>query len=134
MPAIEKMKKNDVFLQKNGEFCQKSRILQDLVMPTYMPKTLYCEIKKCLPEFVVESLKLALPRLNQKLAGFADSHCLLTAVETRTSCPVQIVRNGCGQGNLDFIYPIGEGAGYAGGIMTSAVDGMLCAENIYNSI
>lgn len=130
----EKNIKNAILSSKNDKSDKKNEKEQIYINPTYRPKTTYCEIKNCLPPFVTESLKIALPRLNSKIDGFADESNLLTAIETKTSCPVQILRNEFGESNIPCVYPIGEGAGYAGGIMTSAVDGVLCAEKIYDKI
>ncbi|MEE1199573.1 MAG: hypothetical protein U0L09_02870, partial [Christensenellales bacterium] len=82
----------------------------------------------CLPGFVTESIGLALPLLDRKLRGFASRDAVLTGVETRSSSPVRILRDeGC-QSGLRGLYPCGEGAGYAGGILSAAVDGLRCAE------
>ncbi len=115
-------------------YVKKYKIHKNLVLATYSPNVKFCNIKKCLPNFVSESLQLALPILNTKLPHFADDYCVMTAIETKSSCPVQITRDDKGIGSINGIYPIGEGAGYAGGIMTSALDGVYCAEKIYNEI
>lgn len=94
-----------------------------------------CDIKKCLPKFVTESLIEGLPLLNKKLNNFAHPGNLLVAIESRSSSPVTIVRNDNLQAtNQMGIYPCGEGAGYAGGIISSAVDGIKVAEAIKNEI
>ena len=90
-----------------------------------------CDIKKCLPNFVTESLKLGLPELNKKLKGFTDYGNLLVAIESRSSSPVTICRNEKLESNILGLYPCGEGAGFAGGIISSAVDGIKVAEAIY---
>ena len=89
------------------------------------------KLKKCLPDFVYESLKEALPLMNHKMAGFDRDDALMTGVETRSSSPVRILRDE----NLETIgihgiYPAGEGAGYAGGIMSAATDGIRVAMQI----
>jgi len=98
---------------------------------SYLPSVKYCNIKECLPNFVVESLKQALPILNKKLKNFADDENLLIAIESRSSCPLTILRDENYQSSLKGLYPVGEGAGYAGGIMSSAQDGLKVAESIY---
>jgi len=113
------------FLGKN---CKKS------IKTTYKPNIKFTDISKCLPNFVCESLKLALPKLNNKLNGFADDENLLIAIESRSSCPLTILRDENFQSNIKGIYPVGEGAGYAGGIISSAQDGLKVAESIYKSI
>lgn len=99
------------------------------VKPSYMPGVKYANLCECLPEFVCESLKKALKELDKKMSGFCLDDALLTGVETRSSAPVRILRDE-NMTALDGFYPIGEGAGYAGGIMSSAIDGIKCAEKI----
>ena len=101
---------------------------------TYRPNLTFTEIEKCLPKVVSESLKLALPLLNKKLNNFAKNENLLIAIESRSSCPLTIVRNEDYESNIKGIYPVGEGAGYAGGIISSAQDGIKTAEAIYKTI
>jgi uncharacterized FAD-dependent dehydrogenase len=72
--------------------------------------------------------------MDKKIHGFADPDAVLTAVETRSSCPIRILRNDKYEANIRGLYPAGEGAGYAGGITTSAVDGIKCAEAILEEI
>ena len=71
-----------------------------------------------------------LPKLNEKLRGFAAPDAVMTAPETRSSSPVRILRDETRQSDLRGLYPTGEGAGYAGGIMSAAIDGILTAEAI----
>ena len=73
---------------------------------------------------------MALPELDRNLSGFADPDVVLTAPETRSSSPVRILRDDGKQSALKGLYPCGEGAGYAGGIMSAAIDGIKCAEAI----
>ena len=89
------------------------------------------DLRQCLPEFVWETLALALPMLDGKVRGYAQGDAVLTAVETRSSSPVRIIRDNSGQCNVRGLYPCGEGAGYAGGILSAAADGMRCAEKIW---
>lgn len=119
--------------QTVGNFLDKNQSQQPL-QKTYQPNIKLTDISKCLPDFVTESLKQALPLLNKKLKGFADKENLLIAIESRSSCPITILRNENYQSNIEGIYPVGEGAGYAGGIISSAQDGIKVAESIYNSI
>ena len=88
------------------------------------------DISQCLPDFVTQSLKEGLPLLNDKLKGFSDDGNLLIAIESRSSSPVTIVRDDTMQTKIKGLYPCGEGAGYAGGIISSAVDGIKVAEAI----
>ncbi len=83
---------------------------------------------------VARSIEEALPLLEERLHGYAHPDALLTAVESRSSSPVRIIRDESGQSNLRGLYPCGEGAGYAGGILSAAADGMHAAERILKSI
>ena len=103
------------------------------VKPSYRPGVKWGSLDACLPGFVTDSLRQALPLLDRKLKGFARPDAVLTGVETRSSSPVRIERGGDCQSNLAGLYPCGEGAGYAGGIMSAAVDGMRCAEALIES-
>ena len=101
------------------------------VIPSYRPGVRWTDLRQCLPEFVWETLALALPVLDRKIQGYAQGDAVLTAVETRSSSPVRILRDESGQCSVRGLYPCGEGAGYAGGILSAAADGMRCAEKIW---
>ena len=101
------------------------------VLPSYRPGVTWCDLHDCLPSFLTEAMEQALPLLERKLRGYAQPDALLTAVETRSSSPVRILRDESGQSALRGLYPCGEGAGYAGGILSAAADGMRCAEKIW---
>ncbi|MEG0765507.1 MAG: hypothetical protein RR403_05610, partial [Pseudoflavonifractor sp.] len=100
------------------------------VQPTYRPGVVPTDLSKCLPGFVTDTLRAALPLFDQKLRGFAIANAVMTGVETRSSSPVRILRGDDFQSPVRGIYPCGEGAGYAGGIMSAAVDGIKIAEAI----
>ena len=100
------------------------------VKPTYRPGVHWCDLHQVLPERITRSIAEALPKLDSKLKGFADKDAVMTAPETRSSSPVRIIRNDVRQSALEGLYPTGEGAGYAGGIMSAAIDGMMTAEAI----
>ena len=100
------------------------------VKPTYRPGVHWCDLHQVLPERITRSIAEALPKLDSKLKGFADKDAVMTAPETRSSSPVRIIRNDVRQSALEGLYPTGEGAGYAGGIMSAAIDGMMTAEVI----
>ena len=101
---------------------------QGSVRPTYRPGVTWCDLHEVLPDKITSALSEALPLLDGNLSGFADADAVLTAPETRSSSPVRINRGEDKQSALRGLYPAGEGAGYAGGIMSAAIDGMLCAE------
>jgi hypothetical protein len=98
---------------------------------SYKPNLTFTKIEKCLPLFVSESLKIGLPLLNKKLKNFAKDENLLVAIESRSSCPLTICRDENFESNIKGIFPVGEGAGFAGGIVSSAQDGIKVAEKIY---
>jgi len=100
------------------------------VLPSYQIGVQTADLKECLPDYVVETLKEAIPEMETKLRGFALPDAVLTGVETRSSSPVRIVRNENFETAVEGLYPAGEGAGYAGGIISSAVDGIKAAEAI----
>ena len=100
------------------------------VTPTYPRGVAWRDLRDCLPPFVADALAEALPTLDRKLHGFASIDAVMTAVEARSSSPVRIVRDDSFQSNIAGLYPCGEGAGYAGGITSAAVDGLRVAEAI----
>ncbi|WP_130864205.1 NAD(P)/FAD-dependent oxidoreductase [Bacilliculturomica massiliensis] len=98
--------------------------------PSYEPGVAWTSLDRCLPGFAAEAMREALPALGKKLAGFDRPDAVLTGVETRSSSPVRIPRGDGFTCNVDGLYPGGEGAGYAGGITSAAVDGIRLAEAI----
>ena len=100
------------------------------VVPTYRPGVAWCDLREILPRRLTDALGEALPRLEGRLRGFADPDAVMTAPETRSSSPVRILRDDTRQSSLRGLYPTGEGAGYAGGIMSAAIDGIMTAEAI----
>lgn len=102
------------------------------VRPSYRPGVKPTNLALCLPDFVVEAMRQGLVDMDKRLKGFAMPDAVLTGVETRSSAPVRINRDKSSlkSVNIGNLYPCGEGAGYAGGIVTAAVDGIKCAEKI----
>ncbi|MFA4942402.1 MAG: FAD-dependent oxidoreductase [Patescibacteria group bacterium] len=100
------------------------------VKPSYLPGVTLTSLDSCLPDYVINSIREALPLMDRKIRGFADPDAILIGVETRSSSPVRIKRNEQYEANISGIYPAGEGAGYAGGIVSSALDGLIIAETI----
>jgi len=101
------------------------------ILPTYRPGVAWGSLDGTLPDYVLDTLRAALPLFDRKLRGFAHPDGVLTGVETRSSSPVRILRDGTYQSPaLPGLYPCGEGAGYAGGITSAAVDGIKVAERI----
>lgn len=118
-------------IQKVGDFQEGCTSLSfGKVLPTYLPGVTMCDLNDFLPDFIKDTLKQALPYFDHKIKGFNDKDSLLTAIESRSSSPVTIKRNEFMLSSDDQIYPIGEGAGYAGGITTAAIDGIKAAIKI----
>ncbi len=123
-----------------GNYCAPAQRLGDFlskrtsrgpgeVFPSYRPGVNWADLERCLPSYVVADMRAAISLFDRKLRGFAHPDAVLTGVETRSSSPLRITR---GQDlcslSLQGLYPCGEGAGYAGGILSAAVDGLRCAQ------
>lgn len=104
------------------------------VVPTYRPGVYWCDLHQVLPEKLTSALAQGLRQLDGRLAGFAGDDAVLTAPETRSSSPVRILRGEDGMSAVRGLYPAGEGAGYAGGIMSAAIDGMTAAEALIGKL
>ena len=105
------------------------------VEPTYRPGVIWSDLHQVLPPKITDALKTAIPMLEQNLTGFSDPDAVLTAPETRSSSPVRIFRDESKQSvSLRGFYPAGEGAGYAGGIMSAAIDGIQSAEALIDNL
>jgi uncharacterized FAD-dependent dehydrogenase len=117
-------------VQRVGDFLAgRPSISLGGVESSYTPGTTPCNLAECLPQFVVETLKMAIVEMDKKLKGFAMNDAVMTAVESRSSSPVRIVRDETFQSPAaKGLYPAGEGAGYAGGIVSSSIDGIKIAE------
>ena len=100
------------------------------VIPSYRPGVKWTNLWECLPGFVAETIAQALPVLGGKLRGYDQPDAVLTAVESRSSSPIRIPRDESCQSAIRGLYPCGEGAGYAGGILSAAADGMRAAEAV----
>ena len=107
------------------------------VKPTYARGVAWSDLRQCLPDFVADSLAQGILQFDRRLKGFASSNAVMTAVETRSSSPVRVVRDkqtllaSLADGTpVQGVYPCGEGAGYAGGIMSAAVDGLRVAQEV----
>jgi uncharacterized FAD-dependent dehydrogenase len=100
------------------------------VIPSYTPGYTFVKMTDIFPPFITETLKESLLSFDRKIKGFAMDDAVMTGVETRSSSPIRILRNDLHESNIIGLYPMGEGAGYAGGIMSSAVDGIKTAEKV----
>lgn len=116
--------------QRVGDFLKKGKGKWE-VTPSYRPDVTWTELDKIFPEYITDSMRKAITELDKKLHGFAYGGAVLIAPETRSSSPVRILRDGKTlQSEIKGLYPCGEGAGYAGGITSAAVDGIKVAEKI----
>ncbi len=123
-------------VQLAGDFINKrvSTALED-VKPTFTGQTIFADMRECLPGFISETLTEGLLSFESKANGFSKGGAVLTGVEMRTSAPLRILRDENYESvNIKGLYPAGEGAGYAGGIMSAAVDGIKIAVKISNMI
>ncbi|MFI3189686.1 hypothetical protein BCS42_01040 [Crenothrix sp. D3] len=118
--------------QRVGDFlAQRPSENLGSVQPSYTPAVQLTDLSTALPDYAIEAIREALPAFDKKIKGFAMEDAILTAVETRTSSPIRIKRDAVYQSiNTKGLYPAGEGAGYAGGILSAAVDGIKVAEAV----
>jgi len=101
------------------------------VLPTFLPRVFAGDVSLCLPDFITAGLRYALPRLSNLLKGFDHPDALLLGPETRSSSPIRLLRNEQRESPIPGLFPLGEGAGYAGGIVSAALDGIAAA--LYSS-
>lgn len=121
--------------QRVGDFLlnRQSQSYGDII-PSYTPGVKMTDLRKCLPDYVIDTIEIALPYFDKKIKGFASPDAIMTGVETRSSSPIRIERDESLQANISGIYPVGEGAGYAGGIISASVDGIKVAEEVVKSL
>ena len=101
------------------------------VRPSYPHGVIYCDLKRCLPDYVVDALREAIPKMDACIRGFNHPDAIMTGVETRSSSAVRILRGENRASVIPGIYPVGEGAGYAGGIVSAALDGLKTAASLF---
>jgi uncharacterized FAD-dependent dehydrogenase len=113
-----------------GDFLERqASIALGGVVPSYRPGVHMADLADCLPDFAVAAIRESIPAFDRQISGFAMADAVMTGVETRTSSPLRIGRDASLQStNTGGLYPAGEGAGYAGGILSAAVDGIRVAE------
>lgn len=105
------------------------------VQPSYQPGVELTDLSSALPDYAIHAIREAIPAFNRRIKGFSMADAVLTGVETRTSCPLRIVREADFQSaNVKGLYPAGEGAGYAGGILSAGIDGIRVAEAVAQSL
>ena len=122
----------DAPAQRVGDFLEGRPSTQlGSVEPSYKPGVRLTDLASALPDYAIEAIREALPAFDQQIKGFAMEDAVLTGVETRTSSPLRITRgDDCQSVNVQGLYPAGEGAGYAGGILSAGVDGIRVAEAV----
>ncbi len=133
--AAYSIKNGAVPITTVGQFVYGKKAEITKVKPTVKPQYVFTDFGNIFPSFITDSLKVALPLFDNKIKGFADEAAVLTAPETRSSSPIRVLRDE-NYHSLSTVglYPCGEGAGYAGGIMSAAVDGMRVAEQIIKDL
>ncbi|MBN2793855.1 MAG: hypothetical protein JXR88_00515 [Clostridia bacterium] len=120
-------------IQTVGSFVYNEPTTIHSILPSYRPDTRLSDLSQCLPSYVVESLREGIQAFGQKIVGFDNKDVILTGIETRSSAPIRMMREFTSyESNLKGLYPAGEGAGYAGGIVSSAIDGMKIGEIVAN--
>ena len=118
-------------IQTVGDFLERKATKKlGNINPTYRPGVNPTNLRRCLPRYVSDTLNDAIPIFDRNLRGFADPNAVMTGIETRSSSPVRILRGEDFQSDIKGIFPCGEGAGYAGGITSAAVDGIRVAEAV----
>jgi uncharacterized FAD-dependent dehydrogenase len=122
--------------QRVGDFLAKRASTElGAVTPSYQPGVTPTDLAACLPDYAIEAMREALPVFGRQIARYDDPDAVMTGVETRTSSPIRITRGKDFQSiNTDRLYPAGEGAGYAGGILSAAIDGIKVAEAVAANI
>ncbi|RZF64867.1 NAD(P)/FAD-dependent oxidoreductase [Sphingomonas populi] len=118
--------------QRVGDFlAQRPSTALGAVTPSYQPGVTPTDLAQCLPDYAIEAIREALPVFGRQIARYDDPDAVMTGVETRTSSPIRITRGADFQSlNCDGLFPAGEGAGYAGGILSAAIDGIKVAEAV----
>lgn len=140
--ALQRECERAAFAAGGGDYVAPAQLVSDFlrgeassaggsVVPTYPRGVAWGSIDGCLPPYIVETLRAAIPRMARHLHGFDAADAVLTGVETRSSSPVRVTRGDDGQSvSTRGLWPVGEGAGYAGGIMSAATDGILAAQKL----
>ncbi len=144
--ALQRELESRAFVLGGGDYCAPAQLVGDFiagrastalgsVQPSYQPGVTPCDLSPALPDYAIAALREALPAFGRKIKGFDMHDAVLTGVETRTSSPLRIPRGEDFQSvNVRGLYPAGEGAGYAGGILSAGVDGIKVAEALARSL
>jgi hypothetical protein len=145
--ALQRQLEERAFELGGGDYCAPAQRVADFlagrpstgpgsVIPSYTPGVTWTDLTTALPDYAIAAIREAIPALDKQLPGFALPDAVLTGVEVRTSSPIRIMRDDASYESVNTagLYPAGEGAGYAGGIMSAAVDGMKVAEAVAKSL
>jgi hypothetical protein len=144
--ALQRHWESQAFVLGGGDYCAPAQRVGDFirnrastafgtVLPSYTPGVTLGSLDEALPRYAIDAIREALPAFERQIRGFAMDDALLTGVETRTSSPLRITRGEDGHSrNTRGLFPAGEGAGYAGGILSAGVDGIKVAEAVARSI
>lgn len=144
--ALQRRWEEAAFAAGGGSYAAPAQLVGDFVagtssnalgevVPSYRPGVTPTDLSTCLPDYAIEAIREALPAFGRQIKGFDRADAVLTGVETRTSSPIRIQRGEDFQSlNTPGLYPAGEGAGFAGGILSAAVDGIKVAEAVARSI
>jgi uncharacterized FAD-dependent dehydrogenase len=144
--AFQRQWETAAFIAGGGNYAAPGQLVGDFiagrpstalgdVVPSYKPGVTPTDLTHCLPDYAIAAIREALPAFDKQIKGFALPDAVLTGVETRTSSPIRITRNQALQSlNTPGLFPAGEGAGYAGGILSAGVDGIKIAEAVARSI
>jgi uncharacterized FAD-dependent dehydrogenase len=145
--ALQEAWESKAFILGGNNYCAPGQLVGDFlrsasstalgdVIPSYTPGVKLADLSQALPDYAIEAIREALPAFGKQLKGFDRADAVLTGVETRTSSPVRITRHDETMQSLNVrgLYPCGEGAGYAGGILSAGVDGIRVAEAVARSL
>jgi uncharacterized FAD-dependent dehydrogenase len=144
--ALQRHWESQAFTLGGGDYCAPAQRVGDFirnrasvrfgtVQPSYTPGVMPGSLDEALPRYAIDAIREALPAFDRQIRGFAMEDAVLTGVETRTSSPLRITRFDDGHScNTRGLFPAGEGAGYAGGILSAGVDGIKAAEAVARSI
>jgi hypothetical protein len=145
--ALQESLESNAFVLGGSDYCAPGQLVGDFlrgtsstslgeVTPSYRPGVKLCDLSAALPAYAIEAIRESLPAFGRQLRGFDRPDAVLTGVESRTSSPVRITRHDETLQSLNVrgLYPCGEGAGYAGGILSAGVDGIRVAEALGRSL
>jgi len=145
--ALQEMWESKAYVVGGSDYCAPGQLVGDFlegvgstqlgeITPSYTPGVRLGDLSQVLPDYAIEAIREALPAFGKQIRGFDRQDAVLTAVESRTSSPVRITRDAETLQSLNVrgLYPCGEGAGYAGGILSAGVDGIKVAEAVARSL